>query len=195
MTLRLAKISLVFAVAFFYFVITFNNVTDYDSDYQFVRHVLMMDTTFPGNHGMWRAINAPAVHTAFYLLIIAWEALSTVLCFAGGVKLASALRDTAAAFNAAKRLAIIALTVSLLQWLLAFLIVGGEWFLMWAVKNLERPGCRHPNVHRDRIRVAVPRATGHGRTALARRSPTGFTIPPQQQPKHSRRQIREIHIR
>ena len=131
MTLRLAKISLLFAVALFYFVITFNNVTDYDSDYQFVRHVLMMDTTFPGNHGMWRAINAPAVHTAFYLLIIAWEALSTVLCFAGGVKLASALRDTAAAFNAAKRLAIIALTVSLLQWLLAFLIVGGEWFLMW----------------------------------------------------------------
>ena len=60
MTLRMAKTVLVFAVAFFYFVIVFNNVTDYDSDYQFVRHVLMMDTTFPGNHGMWRAINSPA---------------------------------------------------------------------------------------------------------------------------------------
>lgn len=135
MTLRIAKISLLFAVAFFYFVIVFNNVTDYDSDYQFVRHVLMMDTTFPGNHGMWRAINSPAIHTAFYLMIIAWEALSTVLCFAGGVKLASALPDTATAFNAAKRVAIIALTVSLLQWLLAFLIVGGEWFLMWQSKT------------------------------------------------------------
>jgi len=94
MTLRIAKISLVFAVAFFYLVIVFNNVTDYDSDYQFVRHVLMMDTTFPGNHGMWRAINSPAIHTAFYLMIIAWEALSMVLCFAGGVKLAGALSDS-----------------------------------------------------------------------------------------------------
>jgi len=135
MTLRVAKVSLVFAVAFYYLVIVFSNVTDYDSNYQFVRHVLMMDTTFPGNHGMWRAINSPAVHTAFYLSIIGWEGLSTVLCFAGGLKLASALRDTAAAFNTAKRLAIIALTVSLLQWLLAFLIVGGEWFLIWQSKN------------------------------------------------------------
>jgi len=31
--------------------------------------------------------------------------------------------------------AIIALTVSLLQWLVAFLIVGGEWFLMWQSKT------------------------------------------------------------
>jgi predicted small integral membrane protein len=131
MTLRMAKIALVFAVAFFYSVIVFNNVTDYDSNYQFVRHVLMMDTTFPGNHEMWHVINSPAIHTAFYLSIIAWEALSMILCFAGGVKLAGALGTTAASFNAAKRLAIIALTVSLLQWLLAFLIVGGEWFLMW----------------------------------------------------------------
>ena len=80
MTLRVAKGPLVFAVAFYHLVIVFNNVTDYDSNDQFVRHVLMMDTTFPGNHGMWRAINAPAIHTAFYLLIIAWEALSMILC-------------------------------------------------------------------------------------------------------------------
>jgi predicted small integral membrane protein len=135
MTLRFAKLSLVFGVALFYLVIVFNNVTDYDSNYQFDRHVLMMDTTFPGNHGMWRAIHAPAIDTAFYLLIIAWEALSMILCFAGGAKLARALPHTAAAFNAAKRLAIIALTVSLLQWLVAFLIVGGEWFLMWQSKT------------------------------------------------------------
>jgi predicted small integral membrane protein len=135
MTLRVAKICLVFAVAFFYFVIVFNNVTDYDSNYQFDRHVLMMDTTFPGNHGMWRAIKAPTIETAFYLAIIVWEALSMILCFAGAAKLAGALPHAAAVFNAAKRLAIIALTVSLLQWLVAFLIVGGEWFLMWQSKT------------------------------------------------------------
>ena len=50
-----------------------NNTTDYNSNFQFIRHVLMMDSTFSGNRGMWRALNSPAWHTMFYLLIIAWE--------------------------------------------------------------------------------------------------------------------------
>jgi predicted small integral membrane protein len=135
MTLRVAKMLLVFAVALFYAFVVFNNTTDYDSNYQFVRHVMMMDSTFPGNHGMWRAINTPALHTTFYVVIIAWEALAMLLCFGGGVKLAGALRGTAAAFHSAKGLAIIGLTVGLLQWLVAFLSVGGEWFLMWQSRN------------------------------------------------------------
>jgi predicted small integral membrane protein len=135
MTLRVAKMLLVFAVALFYAFVVFNNTTDYDSNYQFVRHVMMMDSTFPGNHGMWRAINTPALHTAFYVVIIAWEALAMLLCFGGGVKLAGTLRGTAAAFHSAKGVAIIGLTVGLLQWLVAFLSVGGEWFLMWQSKN------------------------------------------------------------
>jgi len=36
-----------------------------------------------------------------------------------------------AAFEAAKRIPVIALTLSLLMWLVAFIAVGGEWFLMW----------------------------------------------------------------
>jgi predicted small integral membrane protein len=135
MTLRVAKMLLVFAVALFYAFVVFNNTTDYDSNYQFVRHVMMMDSTFPGNHGMWRAINTPVLHTAFYVVIIAWEALAMLLCFGGGVKLAGALRGTAAAFHSAKGVAIIGLTVGLLQWLVAFLSVGGEWFLMWQSRN------------------------------------------------------------
>jgi predicted small integral membrane protein len=37
----------------------------------------------------------------------------------------------AATFNRAKRVSVIALTLSLLMWLVAFLSVGAEWFLMW----------------------------------------------------------------
>ena len=32
----------------------------FDSNYEFVHHVLSMDSTFPGNHGMWRALPSPA---------------------------------------------------------------------------------------------------------------------------------------
>jgi predicted small integral membrane protein len=81
------------------------------------------------------AINSPAVHTAFYLSIITWETLTMILCWVGTVKLASTLRGTAANFHAAKRVAIIALTLSLLMWLVAFLSVGAEWFLMWQSKS------------------------------------------------------------
>jgi predicted small integral membrane protein len=135
MTLRAAKVLLVFGVALFYLFVVLNNTTDYDSNYQFVRHVLMMDSTFPGNRGMWRAVNSPAIHTAFYLSIIAWETLTMLLCWTGGVKLARAMRGTAAAFHQAKRVAIMGLTLSLLMWLIAFLSVGGEWFLMWQSKS------------------------------------------------------------
>jgi predicted small integral membrane protein len=134
MTLRACKAALVFSVAIFYTLVVLNNTTDYDSNYQFVRHVLMMDSTFPGNHGMWRAINSPAIHTAFYIAIIAWEALVMILCWWGGARMATAI-GSAEAFGRAKNLAILALTLSLLLWLVAFLSVGGEWFLMWQSKS------------------------------------------------------------
>lgn len=135
MSLRVAKIALVFGVAIFYALVVFNNLTDYYSNYQFVRHVLMMDSTFPGNHGMWRALNQPALHTAFYVAIIAWEVVTMVLCSWGGIRLLKTLHGTAAEFHRAKRVAVVALTVSLLMWLVAFLSIGGEWFLTWQSKT------------------------------------------------------------
>ena len=135
MRLRTAKVLLMAGVAIFYTLLVFDNSTDYDSNYQFVRHVLMMDSTFPENHGMWRAINSPAMHTLFYLSIIAWETATMVLCWWGAAKLGRALHGTAAAFDSAKQWAIAGLTVGLLMWLVVFLSVGGEWFLMWQSKS------------------------------------------------------------
>jgi predicted small integral membrane protein len=131
MMTRIAKLVLLIGIAVFYTLVVFNNFTDFDSNYQFVRHVLMMDSTFPGNNGMWRAIRSPWVHLAFYLSIIAWEMVTTILLWWGAIRLLRALRISAAAFNQAKRVAILALALSMTMWLLAFLSVGAEWFLMW----------------------------------------------------------------
>jgi predicted small integral membrane protein len=135
MILRTTKTLLVFAVAVFYSLVVLNNTTDYDSNYQLVRHVLMMDSTLPGNHGMWRAMNSPAWHTAFYVSVIAWEIITMILCWWGGLRLARSVRGSAQAFNQSKRVAIAALALALLMWLVAFLGVGGEWFLMWQSKT------------------------------------------------------------
>jgi predicted small integral membrane protein len=113
----------------------FNNLTDFDSNYQFVRHVLMMDSTFPGNHGLWRALQSPSIHLTFYVGIIAWELATTILLWWAVVRLLRALRGPSDVFNAEKRVAILALTLSMLMWLVAFLTLGAEWFLMWQSRN------------------------------------------------------------
>jgi predicted small integral membrane protein len=129
--LRAAKTLLVLAIALYYTLLVLNNTTDYNSNFQFIRHVLMMDSTFPNNSAMWRAINSPAIHTLFYITIIAWESLTMILFWWGGIKLARNLNAPAATFHQAKNIAITGLTLSLLMWFVAFLTIGAEWFLMW----------------------------------------------------------------
>jgi predicted small integral membrane protein len=128
---RCAKLLLLAGIALNYTLVVFNNLTDFGSNYEFVRHVLSMDTTFPGNHGMGRALASPTMHLAFYWLIIAWEIVTMILAWWGLVALFRAVRRPASDFIAAKRVAVAALTLSQVMWLVAFLDMGGEWFLMW----------------------------------------------------------------
>ena len=131
MTVRWTKLLLLAAIALYYTLVVFDNLTDFDSNYQFVRHVLSMDSTFPGNQEMGRAIHSPAIHLAFYWMIIIWEFVSMILTWWGVVNLFRAMRQAANVFNEHKRVAVIALAVSMLMWLSAFLDIGGEWFMMW----------------------------------------------------------------
>jgi len=131
MTVRWTKLLLLGAIALYYTLVVFDNLTDFNSNYQFVRHVLSMDSTFPGNQEMGRAIHSPAMHLAFYWMIIIWEFVSMILTWWGVVNLFRAMRQAANAFNEHKRVAVIALAVSMLMWLSAFLDIGGEWFMMW----------------------------------------------------------------
>ena len=132
--LRACKCALLAAVALFYTLVVFNNVTDYNSNYQFVQHVLAMDTTFTGNGGLWRALRGRGLDTVFYVGIICWEFCTMVLCWAAAMRLVRRWRAPEA-FAAAKPVAAAALTLGMLLWFVAFLSVGGEWFLMWQSKT------------------------------------------------------------
>jgi predicted small integral membrane protein len=135
MTIRASKALLLFALGFYYTMVVFNNTNDYNSNLNYVRHVLLMDTTYPGNHGMWRSIHSPTVPWLFFGSIVCWEILTGLLLYTGGILLLRNLRSSAATFNAAKRLGVVALTLSLVMWLTAFLSIGNEWFLMWQSKD------------------------------------------------------------
>ncbi len=135
LVVRFAKIVLVAAIAAFAFVVAYDNVVDYNSNYEFVRHVLSMDTTFPHNALMHRAITDPRLWTAAYIVIIALEAVTSLLLIVGALALLALINAPAVAFNRAKVWAVAGLTVGLTLWFFGFLVVAGEYFAMWQSKT------------------------------------------------------------
>ena len=130
MTIRLLKALMVFVVGFWALLIAADNIFDYDSNWEFVRHVLSMDTVFPNNALKWRAITNPTLQSLGYWGIIATEWVMCALCFAGAWQLFKARRSRAA-FATAKPTAACGLGLIFLLYYVGFVIVGGEWFCMW----------------------------------------------------------------
>jgi predicted small integral membrane protein len=122
---------LVAKIALFASLVTFGNITDYDTNFEFVRHVLMMDTTLPSSGVRYRAITSPALHHLAYALIILTEGATALLCWAGTFRLLKALRKPVEDFNRAKSMAYAGLGLGLMLWLLGFIVIGSEWFSMW----------------------------------------------------------------
>ena len=127
---RAAKAGCVLLLAAYLSLVAVGNLTDYGSNFAFVAHVMSMDTTFEGNRGMWRAVESPVLHHVSFAAIIAAQAAAALLCWIGGVRLASRLRN-AEDFQHAKRAAIAGVGLSLLVWFGAFLVIANEWFMMW----------------------------------------------------------------
>jgi predicted small integral membrane protein len=127
---RLSKAAAVAAIALFASLVAFGNITDYGTNLAFVQHVFSMDTVFPTTTIKYRAIDNPTLQNAGYVLIIAAETLTAILCWIGAVRLFMANGD-AAAFNRAKGVAVAGLTLGFLIWQVGFMSIGGEWFGMW----------------------------------------------------------------
>jgi len=134
LVIRLAKIAVIAALAAFTLIVAYNNVFDYNSNYQFVRHVLSMDTIFPDSGLRWRAIDSETMWHAAYALIIATEASTGLLLALGTVVLLGRLRATAKIFNHTKLWAVAGLTLGFCLWFFGFVVIGGEYFAMWQSK-------------------------------------------------------------
>ena len=130
MIIRLIKAMVCLAVALFGLLVAADNVIDYSTNFQFVQHVLSMDT-IPDKRLIDRAITDPAVWRLSYVVIIVGEAL-TGLCFlAAAIALLSQLRAPPARFERAKTWAVVGGAIGFLVWFVGFLVIGGEWFQMW----------------------------------------------------------------
>jgi predicted small integral membrane protein len=131
MLIRFSKLMIIFCLAIFFSLVSIDNIFDYESNFHFVEHVLSMDTVFPSNQCLWRAIRSPLIHHGVYWSIIIWELSAGLLLWTGLFKLFTVFRSAGNVFNQAKGFAILGLTVGLCLMLFGFIIVGGEWFSMW----------------------------------------------------------------
>ncbi|MFG3280671.1 DUF2165 domain-containing protein [Streptomyces sp. NPDC048111] len=133
--LPLAAGLLTATVALYMALVAFGNITDFDTNRQFVQHVLAMDTTFKDPDLMWRAITSRALQDIAYVLIIIWESVAALVLVVASVGWARGLRGGAAGPARARRLATVGLVMVLLLFGAGFIAVGGEWFAMWQSKS------------------------------------------------------------
>jgi predicted small integral membrane protein len=85
---RLGQTALTLTIGLYFVLVAFNNITDYGTNFQFVKHVLSMDSLPPDPHVAWHAIRSQRLQHLAYCFIIAWEALAGLLCVFGGVRMA-----------------------------------------------------------------------------------------------------------
>ena len=133
--IRFAKVAMIGSLAAYAFIVAYDNIVDYQSNYEFVRHVLSMDTTFPGNRLMHRAITNESIWRIVYALIIAMEGSTALLLAVGAAVLLGRLRAPAKVFNRSKVWAVAGLTVGFALWFLGFMVIAGEYFAMWQSKE------------------------------------------------------------
>lgn len=108
--------------------VAFGNITDYETNHAFVQHVFAMDTTFQSPNTMYRAITNQTVVTVAYVLIIAWEVVTAAV-------LLTALVAWLRGRPAARGLSTAGWLMQVLLFGGGFIVVGGEWFLMWQSKD------------------------------------------------------------
>ncbi|PZV21549.1 MAG: hypothetical protein DCF21_02125 [Leptolyngbya sp.] len=144
MAVRISKTFLMASIGLLAAVIVLNNLTDYNVNFDYIQHVLSMDTVLLDSQLTWRAIAAPRLQQIAYLAIIATEAAIAVLCLGGAVRLGQTLGSSGTTFNRAKATATYGLTLAFLFWFVGFMVVGGEWFTMWqsADWNGQQPAFR-----------------------------------------------------
>jgi predicted small integral membrane protein len=129
--IRLSKLLMTAGLAVWAFLVTLGNLTDYDSNWRFVRHVLAMDSIFAGSTLTWRAITDPSIQALAYWTIIAVEGMTSLAFVAATVLMARNLTADKAAFQRAKSVTAIGIALAFGLWFIGFMAVGGEWFAMW----------------------------------------------------------------
>src|SRR5690625_3967131 len=128
-TFRYVKALLVATVGGFAALVVFGNITDYDSNFQFVKHVLAMDSRRAdlGKTIEYRAIEWGWAWHAAYIGVILVEIFIMAACLYGAYRMARvASLTTDVEFYTAKKWGVLGLSGGLFLWFFGFQAVGGR---------------------------------------------------------------------
>ncbi|AZS48972.1 MULTISPECIES: DUF2165 domain-containing protein [Microbacterium] len=136
-SLPFAAAALVLVNGLYIFLVALGNITDYGTNFDFVQHVLAMDTTNFGQEAgkgldpdvMWRAIDNPVLWNIAYIGVIIWESLSAIVLIVAVVFFVRGFLGHG--FHAARVWSSIGLVMIILLFVGGFISIGGEWFQMW----------------------------------------------------------------
>lgn len=128
---RLPLILLMFGWGLLHLIVAFGNMTDYGTNFEFVKHVLSMDSIFPDSKVGYRAISSPWIHHVFYVFIILLESMIAVFGLTAGYRFYIHRNAETETFSQQKKNAYIAVAIGVMLWFISFSIVGAEWFSMW----------------------------------------------------------------
>lgn len=132
--LRATVSILVLFLALYYAVVAFDNMTNPASNWAFVQGVMTLDGVPPDSGFEWRAVDNVVLQKAAYVAIIAGETLAAALLAIGGL---GGLRRTAdaAAWRTGQRSAILGLLLVLAVFFVGFIVIGGNWWVMYLNKK------------------------------------------------------------
>ncbi|MDR6606840.1 DUF2165 domain-containing protein [Pseudomonas synxantha] len=141
--IRFSKATLMLFISFFGLLMLYSNFTDYATNYEYLAHILSMDTTSDSQKYSYRAITSAMLHHRIYWLIITLEVVYTIFCALGTYYLYKNINAGLGEFHEAKKPALIGLLIALALYYVGFQVIGVEWFNMdesqtWNYKDWAR---------------------------------------------------------
>ncbi|MBS0285788.1 MAG: DUF2165 domain-containing protein [Proteobacteria bacterium] len=130
-THRLTKLTLLFSCALLMTLAVLDNIFAYDINYDYVQHVMSMDTTFKHPHQYWRAVHNPFFYNLCLILIIIFEGVASIVLWVGTFYLLKNMKSDKAQFQAAKQWGAVGLLLTLVLYSLIFMTIASQWFASW----------------------------------------------------------------
>jgi predicted small integral membrane protein len=120
----------------YYLIVAFTNCTDTSTNRRGVAMVLSMRATIHSPATDWRAIGNRNVALVAYILIVIWESLIAIALLAAAVAWVRVLSGRSGP-DLAVKLSSLGWTMAVLLFAGGFLTIAGEWFRMWANKQVD----------------------------------------------------------
>lgn len=128
---RLAKVMLLLSCALLLSIVFVDNIFAYGINFEYIQHIMSMDTTFKHPQLYWRAINNPIFYHLCFALIILSEGVISILLWIGAFHLFKNIKRDHSDFQSGKQWGLVGLSWALILYSLIFFTIASQWFASW----------------------------------------------------------------